>query len=274
MGLIGAAFGLGFILGPAVGGYFSRFGYSVPAYIAAAICFTNLCIAYFRLPESLSLERRGSTVVRRQFSPGEFGRVLLQPTLGLLICITFLATFAFSNLEATFALFTERRFAFTSTEVGYLFAYIGLLVALMQGGMIGWLARVFGERQLVRMGTLMMVAGLGFIPFAAHVWSLAIVLAILAFGLGMNTPSLSSLITQYGDPGHQGGIMGVSQSFSSLARILGPLWGGFSFDRYGISSPFISGGVVMVVAFVLSLVYLRKETVTDVVEDPASSSGV
>jgi len=177
--------------------------------------------------------------------------------------------------EATFALFTERRFEFTASEVGYLFAYMGLLIAIVQGGLVGRLVKIFGERVLVRAGMFLMVVGLGLIPYAKNLWILAIVLAFLAIGLGMNTPSLNSLITQYGDPTRHGGILGVSQSFSSLARILGPTWGGFSFDRFGISSPYFSGGVVMFLAFLLSMLYLRKESLGEgiEVEDPASPSG-
>lgn len=275
MGLIGAAFGLGFVLGPAVGGFFSQYGYGVPAFIASAICFTNLLIALVRLPESLTTERKGIAPLGERYHPKQFVKVFQNPNLGLVILLMFFATFSFANLEATFALFTERRFEFTASEVGYLFAYMGLLIAIVQGGLVGRLVKIFGERVLVRAGMFLMVVGLGLIPYAKNLWILAIVLAFLAIGLGMNTPSLNSLITQYGDPTRHGGILGVSQSFSSLARILGPTWGGFSFDRFGISSPYFSGGVVMLLAFLLSMLYLRKETIAEgiEVEDPASPSG-
>jgi len=275
MGLIGAAFGLGFVLGPAVGGFFSQYGYGVPAFIASAICFTNIFIAFFRLPESLTTERKGIAPLGERYHPKQFVKVFQNPNLGLVILLMFFATFSFANLEATFALFTERRFEFTASEVGYLFAYMGLLIAIVQGGLVGRLVKIFGERVLVRVGLFLMVVGLGLIPYAKNVWVLAIVLAFLAFGLGMNTPSLNSLITQYGDPTRHGGILGVSQSFSSLARILGPTWGGFSFDRFGISSPYFSGGAVMLLAFLLSMFYLRKESIGEgiEVEDPASPSG-
>ncbi len=275
MGLIGAAFGLGFILGPAVGGFFSQYGYGVPAFIASAICFTNLIIASVRLPESLTAKREGIAPLSERYNPKKFAKVFKNPNLALVILLMFFATFSFANFEATFALFTERRFAFTSSEVGYLFAYVGLLVAIVQGGLVGRLAKMFGERVLVRVGLFLMIAGLGLIPYANDVWVLGIVLVFLAFGLGMNTPSLNSLITQYGDSSHHGGILGVSQSFSSMARILGPTWGGFSFDQFGISSPYFSGGVVMFLAFLLSMLYLRKEAIAEgiEVEDPASPSG-
>ncbi|HEX9756823.1 MAG TPA: MFS transporter [Nitrospiria bacterium] len=274
MGLIGAAFGLGFILGPAVGGFFSQFGYGVPAFIASAICFTNLLIAFIRLPESLTPERRGIVPRGQRYHPKQFAKVFQNSNLGLVILLMFFATFSFANFEATFALFTERRFEFTSSEVGYLFAYVGLLVAIVQGGLVGRLAKMFGERVLVRVGMFLMVAGLGLIPYAQNLWILAIVLAFLAVGLGMNTPSLNSLITLYSDPTRHGGILGVSQSISSLARILGPAWGGFSFDRVGISSPYFTGGLVMLLAFLLSMLYLRKESLVEgIVEDPASPSG-
>ncbi|MBI2951463.1 MFS transporter, partial [bacterium] len=143
MGMIGAAFGLGFIFGPAAGGALSRYGYAVPAFFAGGLSLLALALALFRLPESL--RRQGDPpggAARGGFDLGRLWAALVHPGMGLLLLIFFCSVFAFANLEATFALFVERaaRFGYTARETGYLFAYMGVLMSLMQGGLVGRLA--------------------------------------------------------------------------------------------------------------------------------------
>lgn len=257
MGMIGAAFGLGFIFGPAIGGTLSRYGYSVPAFFAAGLSFFALTLALFRLPESL---RPGVVARGRMFEPRRLRTALRYPGMGLLLVIFFCSVFAFANLEATFALFVEKasRFGYTARETGYLFAYMGVLMSLMQGGLIGRLARRFGERRLVVAGTLMLAAGMGVVPLAPGLGGLLGALALLAFGVGMNTPSLSSLISRSAGADEQGSVLGVSQSVSSLARILGPAWGGFVFERFGPASPYFTAAGLMGATFLMSLMLMRR----------------
>jgi len=261
MGMIGAAFGLGFIFGPAVGGALSRYGYAVPAFFAAGLSLLALALALFRLPESLR-QRVGlpGGAARGGFDLGRLWAALVHPGMGLLLLIFFCSVFAFANLEATFALFVERaaRFGYTARETGYLFAYMGVLMSLMQGGLVGRLARRFGERRLVAAGTLMLAAGLGVVPLAPGLGGLMGALALLAFGAGMNTPSLSSLISRSAGADEQGGILGVSQSMASLARILGPAWGGFAFEQFGPASPYFTAAGLMGVTFLVSVMLMRK----------------
>ncbi|OGG45514.1 MAG: hypothetical protein A3F84_22745 [Candidatus Handelsmanbacteria bacterium RIFCSPLOWO2_12_FULL_64_10] len=261
MGMIGAAFGLGFIFGPAVGGALSRYGYAVPAFFAAGLSLAALALALFRLPESLRrrIDNPGGAA-RGGFDLGRLWAALVHPRMGLLLLIFFCSVFAFANLEATFALFVERaaRFGYTARETGYLFAYMGVLMSLMQGGLVGRLARRFGERRLVAAGTLMLAAGLGVVPLAPGLGGLMGALALLAFGVGMNTPSLSSLISRSAGADEQGGVLGVSQSMSSLARILGPAWGGFAFEQFGPASPYFTTAGLMGATFLVSLMLCRQ----------------
>ena len=258
MGMIGAAFGLGFVLGPLFGGYFSQFGYRLPAYIASAICGLNFISAIFNLPESF--KPGDSSAAERRLSLQGIKKTFSFHLLGILVVLMFLITFAFSNLEATFALFAERKYQFGSVETGYIFGFLGILMAIMQGGLIGILAKKFGEKKLLVAGTFLMIIGMGFIPYAPHFYVLIGILVLLALGVGMNNPSLTSLISQYSDPHQVGAVMGVSQAMGSLARILGPLFGGYVYDHYGIEYPYIGAGLFMVVAFGMALLFLKKST--------------
>jgi MFS family permease len=180
-------------------------------------------------------------------------RALQHPQLGIFLSLFFISTFAFANLEATFALMTQKRFGFDAHENGYLFAYIGVLITIMQGALIGRLVKWVGERKLISTGLFSMIFGLGLLPYAPHVVGLMLVLAVLTFGQGVTNPSISSSISQVTGAEDQGGILGVAQSMGSLARIFGPIWGGLVFDHLGYQYPYVTGGLFMTLAFVLSV---------------------
>lgn len=251
MGMIGAAFGLGFIFGPAVGGFLSQWGYSVPGFVASGICFTDFVLTYFLLPESLK-ERKREIAPLRASRWTRLKRAFVRPRVGWLLALFFIATFSLANLEATFALIAKVRYAYTEAQTGYLFAYIGVLTALVQGGLIGPLVRRLGEPKLIVVGTLAFAVSLWLIPYCWDFWALATDLAVLAFGQGVNTPSVTSLISQYTPPDEQGSMLGVTQSLSSLARVLGPIWGGFMFNIH-YRWPYLTAAMFMLVAFGLSL---------------------
>ncbi len=257
MGLIGAAYGLGFIFGPAIGGTLSHYGYSVPAYFASVLALCNCLAAYFLLPESLNSPNR-TFAGRQGLNFAGIQRGLRHPELGAFFACFFISTFAFANLESTFALMTQKRFGLDARHNGYLFAYIGVLITIMQGALIGRLVKRFGERKLVVTGLFSMIFGLGLLPFSSSLQYLLLVLVALTFGSGVTNPSITSLISQITGAEDQGGILGVGQSLASLARILGPVWGGFTFDRFGFQYPYITGGIFMAVAFGISLVAVRR----------------
>ncbi len=258
MGLIGAAFGLGFIMGPAIGGLLAPYGYDKPALLASAMAGLNLVFAYFKLPESLTEEIR-KRAAKRRFDLRTLNEALRHPRIGLLLAMYFVVTFAFSNMEATFGLLNEHRYQLSARQTGYLFTFIGLLMSLMQGALVGRFVKLWGERWCIVMGTFTMIFGLGLMPFAPSIAAYCGVIALLSFGTGINNPSITGLLSRSSHVDEQGGIMGIAQSMSSLGRIVGPIWGGYSFGAFGFRWPFISAAFLMGIAFLLSLKGLTHE---------------
>jgi DHA1 family tetracycline resistance protein-like MFS transporter len=252
MGLVGAAFGLGFILGPAIGGILAPYGYEKPALLASALAGLNLLFAYFRLPESLPKEIR-DRVGRRTLRIGALADALAHPQVGLLLMIFFIATFAFANMEATFSLLNEHAYGLTAKQTGYLFAYIGIIMSLMQGLLVGKIVRRLGEKLCISLGTFILIFGLGLMPFAPNMIFYCAINGSMAFGTGINNPAVNALLSRSAHADEQGGIMGIAQSMASMGRILGPLWGGYSFGAIGPKWPFISAGLLMALAFLMSL---------------------
>jgi multidrug resistance protein len=255
MGLVGAAFGLGFIFGPAIGGFLSQWGYSAPAFFAATLSLSNFSAALFFLPESLPPDKRGP-----RSHPGRaaaFRRAWSRPTLGLVLAVSFLVMTAFASFESMFALFVEWRFQYGPTTIGYLFAWVGVVLALVQGVGVGKVVPRVGEHRLVPVAILVMVVALAGIAMAPSVPVLVAAMGMLAMGMGFNSPSMLSLVSRLADPADQGSTLGVSQSLASLARIVGPLWGGFVFDRFGHTVPFYTASALMLVACALSVLVFR-----------------
>lgn len=269
MGMIGAGLGLGFVFGPAIAGILISLEnsvlsfplldsilqhniYALPGYFAALLSLINLVVLYFLLPEPKEREVSASQKRFRTWDWQEFRTALESPRLGLLLVIIFLATMAFSSMESMFALWGETALGINEKTNSYLFAYIGILIALNQGVVVGRLAEKFGERRLVVLGTASLMVSLLVLPFSLSIWMLMSVLVFLAFGSGVNTPSLQSLVSQISEDTNVGGTLGLSQSTSSLARIIGPLLGGWMYDMFGIEFPFIVGAAIMFAAFLLS----------------------
>lgn len=259
MGLVGAAFGLGFVFGPALGGTLSHFGPSTPMWFASALCLANFTAAWMFLPESRAASHASRAGVGRVEM---VRRSLLRPELALLLALYFILSSAFSGFEATFALFSERRFGFTAATIGYVFAFIGVILALAQGVLVGHVANAVGDRRVVPAAIAMIALGIGLVPFMSSVPMLLGALGILALGMGFNQPVLSSLVSKAAGADEQGAVLGLAQSLASLGRIVGPSWGGFLFDRYGMSFPYLSGAAIMSVAVVVAMIgmnYRRRD---------------
>ena len=255
MGLIGAAFGLGFIFGPAIGGFLSHWGYAAPAWFAAGLSLANFIAAMFLLPESRPAHARDTS------RPGRIEvirRALVRPNLPMVLLVYFLVVTSFASFEATFALYSERRFAFTPATIGYMFAWIGVVLATVQGVLVGRVVKRLGEKKLVPAAICLIALALGLVPLAWTVPLLAAVAGLLALGMGFNSPSLLSSISQLADNRDQGSTLGVSQSLGSLARINGPMWGGWVFDQFGIGFPFYTSAGLMFVACALSVVAFSR----------------
>ncbi len=254
MGLIGAAFGLGFIFGPAIGGILAPIAPEAPGLAAAALCFTNAILALFFLPESLSPEERAGRVdpaISFRDRPSRFqeARAIFQnPEFVKILGVSFLFTAAFSAIHPVFPLFAAERFGLDERGVGWLFAFMGTVSALMQGGVVRVLVPRVGEAGLVRLASIPFVLGLGGVGLAPSIPWLLVALFLLSVGFGGTLPSLVSLLSRSSSAAFQGGSLGVGQSVSALARIGGPLMGGAAWDLFGGPGPFLTGALVALAA--------------------------
>jgi multidrug resistance protein len=225
MGLLGAAFGLGFIFGPAIGGILSRWGIQVPFFFAAALCVANAVLLYFTLPETVTPDHPAKHLAGQR-SLRQVARALKQPKLAFVLVIYFLFIVAFSIMTTTFSLYTMFRFGYNAQHTGYLFAYVGLIAVIIQGGLIGRLVKRFGELPLVIFGALCFAISLFAVPLVGPAaGGLAAVLAgcgVFAIGHSLATPALTSLASKSAGPAQQGVVLGVTQSIASLARAVGP----------------------------------------------------
>jgi len=255
--MIGAAFGLGFIFGPAIGGVLSKNGYSVPAYVACGLALVAAVLAVFVLPESLPKAKRAEAIAMRRAAP-TLVHALQRPTVGLVLALFFIGTLAFSMLEGTFALIGEHSYSLGPREIGYFFAFVGLVGAIMQAGIVGMLAKRFGERALIVGGFCLMTIGLGISGTLPVFGVLVALMGVVSMGSGMTTPSLAGLISVSSTAEEQGGILGVYQSLGSLARAAGPLLGGVAFDRLGHGSPLLTGGLLMGLGAVMAFKLPRR----------------
>jgi DHA1 family tetracycline resistance protein-like MFS transporter len=261
MGLIGAAFGLGFIIGPALGGLLAgndpaTADVETPAWVASGLSFVALCGVVLLLPESLPADLRGVSG-RARSRLNAILDVLRRPVLSRLIVIFFLVILAFAGMESTFALWAIEQFGWGPGQVGYVFAYVGLLSAILQGGLIGRLTRRFGEERLLLCGLTLIGGGLLIMLLARGVAVLVLAVSALALGMGLTQPSLNSLISRRAGREEQGEVLGVSQSVGSLSRVLGPAAAGFLFGEFGRNAAFFSGAVLAGAALLLALKLVR-----------------
>ena len=249
MGLVGAAFGLGFIFGPAIGGFLSRWGYQAPSFFASALSLANFIAAWFLLPESRPRARQQGHRSRLDLLRYASSR----PGLPQLLLIYFMVVTSFASFETTFALYSERRFSFSASTIGYVFAFVGVVLSVVQGFIVGRVVPRVGERRIVPMAILVLAAGLAIVPFAPTVPMLLFACGLLAVGMGFHSPSIMALISRRADADTQGGVLGLSQSLASLARVVGPAWGGWLYDAHGTATPYVSAAGLMGIAFIVSI---------------------
>ena len=253
MGLIGMAFGLGFIFGPALGGLtYKALGITGPGYVAAGLCTFNLVLAYFILGES---RRPGSEVAPPRPRLAQWSHTMGHPQIGLLVTIFFLSTFAFTCFETTLGLLVGKNFQLdianddrAKTTVSYLFAYCGIIGAIVQGGAIGKLVKKLGEPRLITLSLFLVALSLAVLPFVRGPWAeLLLILALLSVGSSLTRPPLFGMISML-TPGHeQGSVIGIAQSAGSLARIAGPIFAATLFE-YSAALPYVLCSAVCVLA--------------------------
>lgn len=249
MGLIGAAFGLGFVLGPALGGIMGHASLRVPVFFASALTFANFIFAAARLPESHHADRSTPLDLAHFIAPLlAIPRQLIRHRLARMFAIAFLLTFSLSALEATFALMVPAVYGYGAFGIGVLLAFAGLMQALAQGYLLGKIVGRFGEVWLLKIGLLAMIAGLAPMGSISSHGALIAMLAAVSLGYGFASPSIASLISRNTDRDLQGEVMGVNQSAMSLARICGPIAGGLAYQMLGPAAPYLGGAVVVMLA--------------------------
>ena len=259
MGMIGAAFGLGFIIGPALGGIvagndLATADLRTPGLIAAGLSFAAFLGVVLLLPESLPAAVRARPSRSRLMI---LRSVLHRPVLARLFAVFFVVILAFAGMESTFAMWAMRQYGWGPAQIGYVFTYVGLLSAAMQGGLIGPLSRRFGEEWLLLSGLALIALGLLMLPFAGTLPPLLLAVSALAIGMGAMQPSLNSLISRRAGAEEQGEVMGLAQSVGSLARVLGPISAGALFEGFGRHSPYFWGAALVACALILSWRFAR-----------------
>ncbi len=247
LGLIGAAFGLGFILGPAIGGVLSTYGYAVPALAAAGFSLIAFLLVIFLLPESLTLEERQKlqSQEQRQFSIHALVMALRRPLVGPLLNIRFFFGLAFSMFQTIFALFALYKLNLDARQTGFVLAYVGLLSVLVQGFAVGRIGKRFRENQIIFVSSAVMAVSLLFWSFTPGVWFLIIILAPLAIAGGIMNTILNSSLSKSVYAEEVGGTLGLGASVESLTRVIAPSVGGFLLGQLGTWAPGVLSAVVM-----------------------------
>ena len=249
MGMVGAATGLGFVFGPAIGGIFSKINLNMPFYLASASSLITVFLVLILLKESK--QRNDSQQTRRTSIWKSF-----HAANSILFFVQLFISLSLAGLEATFAYFANKKAGLDSTQLGYIFMIMGLGSAFVQGGLVGKLTKRFGENAVIFGGMIVSAIGFGLILLVHSFMTAAIFLTIFGLGNGVIRPSVSSLLTKLSDSNH-GSSTGLLSSFDSLGRIIGPTLGGWLYLQWA-SLPYLSGIIITAAAFVLFLVYRPK----------------
>lgn len=271
MGLIGAAFGLGFIFGPAIGGILSKFGSHTPFFFVSALAFTNAILLYFILPESRKFDE-SAPVEKRGNRFAELFESFADARFGIVTLLYFLLVVAFSIMTTVFVQYTSFRFGYTPEQNGYLFAFIGILAIILQGGVFARLVERFGETKLVVLGSVLLAASFFAVPFVGPetggLTALLVGIAFFSVGNSLSSPALTSLASKESNDEAQGKTLGVLQSAASLARAIGPALSAFllysatapqNIDDYTLYRTFWTAAAIMLVTVLISVYFAKTE---------------
>ena len=250
MGIIGAAIGLGFIFGPAIGGIFSKTSLTFPFYVAGVVSLITLVLVLLLLKESLPKEKRAQHSDQKDSMWKAF-----QGPLSVMFILQLIITLSMAGLEATFAYFAAKRAEIDTVQLGYIFMIMGLGSAVVQGGLVGPMIKKMGEGAVIRIGIIVSALGFVLILFSTNFWTAAVFLTIFGLGNGVIRPAISALLTKSSATGH-GSVTGLLSSFDSFGRIAGPPLGGWLFS-ISMDLPYISGAILSVLALILYQVYPR-----------------
>ncbi len=256
-GLIGAAFGLGFILGPAISGVLADVSYTAPIWAAAAITLVATTMAWFWLPETVHRASAGTGMPFRNVAA-----TMKRPGLRRVLLIDFLYWSAFAVFQTTFALFASRRFGFDASQTGYFFAGFAALGAIVQVALIRPFVSRLGDKRTFMLGLIFSVAGLVGATLTHSAVSFAVSLVPLALGIGFGHPTMASMVSRAAGGGEQGRVQGAASAVESLGRTIGPVWGSASLQRFGEATPYVSAAGFLVMTLLLSVGYREREPET------------
>ena len=249
-GLLGAAFGLGFIFGPALGGILARVSYTAPIWAAAGITLVATIMALVWLPETVHRAQAGTGNPLR-FLPA----LVRRPRVRRVLMIDFLYWFSFALFQATFALFVAKRFNFGAAETGYMFAAFGVVGVVVQGAFIRPVVHRLGDKRTLLIGLCFTAVGLLGASASYSVVTFSLSMLPLAIGMGCGQPTIISLVSRAGQRDEQGRVQGAASAVESLSRTVGPVWGTFSMQRYGDAVPYISGAAFALLTLLLTVGY-------------------
>ncbi|MHC1737423.1 MAG: MFS transporter [Ignavibacteriaceae bacterium] len=263
MGLIGVAFGMGFVFGPFIGGVLAEIDYSVVGYGSMAFSLFAAIFSLFFLPDTIIHRERSKKF--KLIDINGFKEALLTPSLGVLIMMFFVITFSFANIYGTFAMMGTNVYKFSHLENGSVFAILGLVGAIVQGGVVGRLSKRVSDLNMIIMGAFLMMIGLALLPYGVNLTGVSIIASVFSVGTGLLQPVLMGLISKVAPQDKQGSVLGINQSFSAFARMLGPLWGGFSFQYMGYQAPFLTGAAFTFLILIFSSFFLKKHLANTII---------
>ncbi|MHB0963131.1 MAG: MFS transporter [Gemmatimonadaceae bacterium] len=251
-GLVGAAFGIGFIVGPSLGGVLAKISLTAPAWAAAGVALTTAIFGWLVLPESLAPERRRPHPLHMgDFNPFSLLlKALHTPRLRALFSGIFLSRFAMMALQTNFAIYTLDRFKYTPAQNAVVFTVLGVTATITQGFIIRRLSGRFSERSLLLVGLAVMAVGMAAVAAVPFGWLLSPAIAVLAIGSGLVQPTIQSLVSSAGTADEQGMLFGANGAITSVTAILGPAWAGLVFDHVAFTAPYWSGAIFLAAAWV------------------------
>lgn len=251
-GLVGAAFGLGFILGPTFGGLLAKVSLTAPAWASAGVALTTSIFGWFVLPESLAPAlRRARAVHAGDFNPFRLlRRAFSSPQLRGLFTAIFLSRVAHMALQTNFAIYALDRFNYTPTQTAVAFTVLGVTSTVMQGFILRRISGRFSDRGMLLTGLVINMIGMVMIATVPSGWMLSPAVAVLAIGTGLVTPTQQSMISKAGSPEEQGMLFGANGAVTSLTAIIGPAWAGLVFDHVSYTAPYWSGALLVAAAWI------------------------
>ena len=257
MGVIGAAMGLGMVLGPGIGGLMSSISLQAPFYFAAILSLVAMVAIWLFLPESLEAAKRETSVKIQGPQLMAMRKSLFGP-LAFLFISAFMISFAMTNFEGIYAFYAKERYNYGPETIGVILTAIGIVSVIAQGALTGIATRKFGEANVIKVSLIASVIGFLVMLLAKNLTAVILTSSFFVLANAMLRPAVSSLISQRTTQG-QGIAMGLNNAYMSLGRVVGPMWAGVVFD-INLFYPFITGAIIMMIGFIASLFYLRSDS--------------